>query len=55
MGDVMTEIQNLRTTMTDRVIQTKVLQTQVPLFRGNREKSLNTYLKNSAHTPPTHA
>ena len=36
--DVMTGIQNLRTTMTDGVIQPKVLQTQVPLFRGNREK-----------------
>ena len=38
MDDVMTDIQNLRTTMTDRVIQTEILQTQVPLFRGNREK-----------------
>ena len=34
----MTEIQNLRTTMTDGVIQSKILQTQVPLFRGKREK-----------------
>ena len=38
MDDVMTEIHNLRTTMTDGVIQPKILQTQVPLFRGNREK-----------------
>ena len=38
MGEVMTEIQHLRTTMTDGVIQPKRLQTQVPLFRGNREK-----------------
>ena len=35
MDDVMTEIHNLRTTMTDGVIQPKILQTQVPLFRGN--------------------
>ena len=34
----MTEIHNLRTTMTDGVIQPKILQTQVPLFRGNRDK-----------------
>ena len=38
MGDVMSEIQHLRATMTDGVIQPKILQTQVPLFRGNREK-----------------
>ena len=38
MDDVMTEIHNLRTTMTDGVIQPKILQTQVPFFRGNREK-----------------
>ena len=38
LGEVMTEIQHLRTTMTDGVIQSKILQTQVPLFRGNREK-----------------
>ena len=38
MGEVMTEIQHLRTTMTDGVIQPKILQTLVPLFRGNREK-----------------
>ena len=38
MGDVMSEIQHLRTTMVDGVIQPKILQTQVPLFRGNREK-----------------
>ena len=38
IDDVLTEIHNLRTTMTDGVIQPKILQTQVPLFRGNREK-----------------
>ena len=38
MDDVITEIHNLRTTMTDGVIQPKILQTQVPLFRGNRDK-----------------
>ena len=44
----MTEIHNLRTTMTDGVIQPKILQTQVPLFRGNREKynELEHLLKN---------
>ena len=47
MDDLMTEIQNLRTTVTDGVIQPKILQTQVPLFRGIIEKSImtsNTYL-----------
>ena len=39
MDDVLTEIHNLRTTMTDGVMQPKLLQTQVPLFRGNREKN----------------
>ena len=34
----MTETHNLRTTITDGVIQPKILQTQVPLFRGNRER-----------------
>ena len=38
MGDVMSELQHLRTTMTDGVIHPEILQTQVPLFRGNREK-----------------
>ena len=38
INDVMTEIHNMRTTMTDDVIQPEILQTQVPLFRGNREK-----------------
>ena len=32
------EIHNLRTTITDGVMQSKILQTQVPLFRGNRDK-----------------
>ena len=35
----MTETQDLRTTMTDGVIQPNILQPQVHLFRGNREKS----------------
>ena len=34
----MTKTHNLRTTMTDGVIQPKILQTQVLLFRGNCEK-----------------
>ena len=34
----MTEIHNLRLTMTDGVIQPEILQTQVPLFRRNRDK-----------------
>ena len=38
VDDVLTEIHNLRTTITDGVIQPKILQTQVPLSRGNREK-----------------
>ena len=35
---VKTEIRNLRTTTTDGVIEAKILQNQVPLFHGNREK-----------------
>ena len=38
MDDVMTEIKNLRTTVTDGVIKPKILQTQIPLFRGNQEE-----------------
>ena len=38
MYDVMTEIHNLRTTMTNGVMQPKILQTQVPLFRANRDR-----------------
>ena len=38
MDDDLTEIHKLRTSMTDGVIQPKILQTQVPLFRGRREK-----------------
>ena len=38
MDNVMTEIDILRTPMTDGVIQPKILQTQVPLFRRRREK-----------------
>ena len=38
IDDVMTEIHNLRTTMTDGEIQPKILRTQVPLFSGNRDK-----------------
>ena len=36
--DIVTEIHHLRDTMMDTVQHPKVLQTQVPLFRGNREK-----------------
>ena len=36
--DIVTEIHHLRDTMTDTVQHPKILQTQVPLFRGNREK-----------------
>ena len=35
--DIVTEIHHLRDTMTDTVQHPKILQTQVPLFRGNRE------------------
>ena len=46
IDDVMTEIHNLRTTTADGVIQPKIFQTQVPLFRGNREKYNDHLLKN---------
>ena len=36
--DIVTEIHHMRDTMTDKVQHPKILQTQVPLFRGNREK-----------------
>ena len=36
--DIVTEIHHLRDTMTDTVQHPKILHTQVPLFRGNREK-----------------
>ena len=36
--DIVTEIHHLRDTMTDTVQHPKILQTQVPLFRGNWEK-----------------
>ena len=36
--DIVTEIPHLRDTMTDTAQHPKILQTQVPLFRGNREK-----------------
>ena len=36
--DIVTEIHHLRDTMTDNVQHPKILQTQVPQFRGNREK-----------------
>ena len=38
IDDIVTEIHHLRDTMTDTVQHPKILQTQVPLFRGNREK-----------------
>ena len=37
-NDIVTEIHHLRDTMMDTVQHPKILQTQVPLFRGNREK-----------------
>ena len=36
--DIFNEIHHLRDTMTDTVQHPKILHTQVPLFRGNREK-----------------
>ena len=36
--DVTSEIHSLRNTMTDGISQRKILQTQMPLFKGNREK-----------------
>ena len=36
--DIVTEIHHLRDTMTDTVQHPKILHTQVPLFRWNREK-----------------
>ena len=36
--DIVIEIHHLRDTMTDSVQHPKILHTQVPLFRGNREK-----------------
>ena len=36
--DIVTEIHHLRDTITDTVQHPKILHTQVPLFRGNREK-----------------
>ena len=36
--DIVTEIHHLRDTMTDTVQHPEILQTQVPLFRGNLEK-----------------
>ena len=36
--DIVSEIHHLRDTMTDTVQHPKILHTQVPLFRGNREK-----------------
>ena len=36
--DIVNEIHHLRDTMTDTVQHPKILHTQVPLFRGNREK-----------------
>ena len=38
IDDIVTEINHLRDTMTDNVQHPKILHTQVPLFRGNREK-----------------
>ena len=38
IADVMTEIHHLRSTMGETLTQPKILQTQVPLFKGNRDK-----------------
>ena len=38
LTDVMTEIHHLQSSMGDTMTQPKILQTQVPLFKGNREK-----------------
>ena len=45
LTDVMTEIHHLRNSMGDTITQPKNLQTQVPLFKGVREKttSLSIY------------
>ena len=38
LTDVMTEIHHLRSSMRNTITQPKILQTQVPLFKENREK-----------------
>ena len=38
IDDIVNEIHHLRETMTDTVQHLKILQTQVPRFKGNREK-----------------
>ena len=38
LTDVTTEIHHLRSTMGETLTQPKILQTQVPLFKGNRDK-----------------
>ena len=38
IADVMTEIHHLRSTMGETLTHPKILQTQVPLFKGNRDK-----------------
>ena len=38
IDDIVTEIHHLRQSTSDNVTQPKILQTQVPLFSGNREK-----------------
>ena len=38
IDDIVTEIHHLRDTLTDSVHHPKILQTQLPLFLGNREK-----------------
>ena len=38
LTDVMTEVHHLRNSMGDTITQPKILQTQVPLFKGVREK-----------------
>ena len=52
IDDIVTEIHHLRDTMTDNVQHPKTLHTQVPLFRGNREKYTN--LNTSCSTTSGH-
>ena len=52
MGDVMSEIQHLKATMTDGVIQPKIFQTQVPFFCGNREKYIEFEHRLKNHLRP---
>ena len=52
IDDIVTEIHHLRDTMTDFVHHSKILQTQVPFFRGNREKYNEFERLPLNHLPP---